>query len=672
MSRTALFGWSSIRRMALSMCVALYVLSTFQRAESSSSLSVRPIPTRLAYLVAIGVGDYVDSSLRLSYSEVDARSVASALTNTTSGLVMRDKARLVVGRLATRDRVLTDLDAARRWAIANTTLGGPPPTIIFYYSGHSRYEEKADELYLFPADVRSPDYEERLPLAGRLMPALAAPGAEIIFVADGCNIGDGLSSKLSARYPNVSVISASKEDESAYEMSELGAGLFTRLFVEALQSPATDLDKDGFISVEEAHHYVYGRVSADWSVRQHPSVSGRMRHRMVLGKTPVDSLILDSENTDAAILSVLSSVQSVQLNGAEVQVRATAGPAGPVQLLGNFSGMVQKGINHLRTARDEYIFWLEGKELVYYKNPYKTSYAIIAAIDDYERKRDPLKRGPTGYAHRDAMVKRGEELRATLENLGFARQRIVTLYNENATAAAIEDVLRSFWPGGSRADADRVFVYFGGHGDAVERSSRAPTGATSSDTSTQLTGYLVTYDFDNSRPTLSSLLMRDLTGRHAENVAAHHMLVAIDACHSGLALYKTLGDKSARDLTEFSTLSVIRSDTDSPARNVLVAGRENQKALWDDGGIFTKALIAGLSGVADFNRDGLVQFTELATHVKNEVARRAAEKGVKQQAMDYRLDAFGEGSVLFLTKQSAANPGVAGPPRRQRGAGAAR
>jgi hypothetical protein len=76
--------------------------------------------------------------------------------------------------------------------------------------------------------------------------------------------------------------------------------------------------------------------------------------------------------------------------------------------------------------------------------------------------------------------------------------------------------------------------------------------------------------------------------------------------------------------------------------------------LWNDGGVFTRALISGLSGAADSNRDGIIQFTEIATHVRNEVAQKAAEKGVKQQVMPYRLDAFGDGSVLFLSGRPAS------------------
>jgi hypothetical protein len=42
------------------------------------------------------------------------------------------------------------------------------------------------------------------------------------------------------------------------------------------------------------------------------------------------------------------------------------------------------------------------------------------------------------------------------------------------------------------------------------------------------------------------------------------------------------------------------------ARNLLLnlAGTGDQSALWVNGGIFTKVLVAGLVGNADFNYDG--------------------------------------------------------------------
>ena len=207
---------------------------------------------------------------------------------------------------------------------------------------------------------------------------------------------------------------------------------------------------------------------------------------------------------------------------------------------------------------------------------------------------DKLKRGPTGYAHRDKLVAGADALAIQLESLGFPRSNIIRLNNEAATSKSIDETLQTFWVGGSRANADRVLFYFGGHGDSFS----APVQPSADPSGRSGTGVLITYDFDPKRPTLTGMLMKDLTGRQAENVAAHHMLIALDACNSGLAVYEKLEGPKSAGASEFRPLSIIRNDTAPAARNILVAGKENQGALWNDGGVFTQA-DQGSSGGAD-------------------------------------------------------------------------
>ena len=80
-------------------------------------------------------------------------------------------------------------------------------------------------------------------------------------------------------------------------------------------------------------------------------------------------------------------------------------------------------------------------------------------------------------------------------------------------------------------------------------------------------------------------------------------MFAIDACHAGLAAPRGLGGGlDEAYVKRFHTLSVIRAAVESKARNMIVAGTGDQRALYDNGGIFTSALIQGLSGAADSNR----------------------------------------------------------------------
>ena len=84
--------------------------------------------------------------------------------------------------------------------------------------------------------------------------------------------------------------------------------------------------------------------------------------------------------------------------------------------------------------------------------------------------------------------------------------------------------------------------------------------------------------------------------------------ITLDTCFAGLAQPTTLSDAEALDTGKaFRRLSVIRADTEPKARNLLLAGSDDQRAVWENGGIFTQALIRGLKGDADLNRDGVIQ-----------------------------------------------------------------
>ena len=76
-----------------------------------------------------------------------------------------------------------------------------------------------------------------------------------------------------------------------------------------------------------------------------------------------------------------------------------------------------------------------------YQEPYHSSYAIIAAIDDYDRVNDKHHRGKTGYTSLTHMVDRAEELRGVLLKLGFPGNHIFTFYDDRATTGNLTDAV---------------------------------------------------------------------------------------------------------------------------------------------------------------------------------------------------------------------------------------
>lgn len=584
---------------------------------------------RKTYAFVVGIDRYDPRSPpvvnSLKYSESDARKVYDALTDETFGLASKSSSVLLLGSKATKSAILRSLEELRNRLQDDDTL-------IIYWTGHAsalnRDASDADSG-LVAYDSRTSESIGDIRLATELLPAAGRANTNVVFIGDACFIGSVAFGNLERASWRVTVMSASKSFESSAEVPAIGGSPLAASFKIALASAESDLDGDGYISVEEAFISLYPKVVTRTFSFQHPSLSGNYAHKALVSKVPLtENRILFGE----AIPRELIETDSITINDRQVRIDRTRSSSNELVLLGSDSaGLVGQGVTYISNAKANFVYWRAGQTLQQFKTPYKRSYAVIIAIDDYSRASDPMRRGPTGYDARGFMVQRGKELKDALTHVGFAPSNILELYDQAATSSAIDNALKEFWKGGKYEDADRVFFYFGGHGDTFSDA-----------------GVLITYDFDKKQPTQTGFLMRDLTTRHSENIVARHVLFSLDACAAGLAVYKKLGGKDESVDPSRDELSIIRNDTESKARNFLVAGTGDQPALWDKGGIFTQALIAGLSGKADQTGRRLIQFRSLANYVSNEVARRAADKNVRQQVEDYSLTQIGNGRILFL------------------------
>jgi hypothetical protein len=323
-----------------------------------------------------------------------------------------------------------------------------------------------------------------------------------------------------------------------------------------------------------------------------------------------------------------------RINGTEVTELAVDADRRELQYLGN-SGPFADGLNIFErvSVRTRIALWLEDGLIRQFENPYRSSYAIVAAIDEYESL-------VPGYENLGKMVNNANVLRDVLIRKGFPEENIFFLSDEETRATRIEALLKEFWKGGKYEGADRLLFYFGGHGDYTTISSQP----------NESNGVLITADFDPMRPTLTGLLMEDLTFRHFRNIVSNHVVVLLDACSSGLALQQfQQGTESESALRrKFRKYVTLKAELDRPARNILVAGTGEQRALYKEGGIFTTALVESLSGAGDVNKDGIVDFDELALTVTHAVRTRAADHGVAQEPDAFKATLYGKGSVVFF------------------------
>jgi len=241
---------------------------------------------------------------------------------------------------------------------------------------------------------------------------------------------------------------------------------------------------------------------------------------------------------------------------------------------------------------------------------YSRRVAVVVGIDKYRTW--PNLTGASADAHRMA---------AYLRETGF--DEVLEVYDEAATRKRLLSVLGTELP--SHVDDNSLaFIYFAGHG----QTETLPGGAKR--------GYLIPVDADLDDVFATGISMenvRDLSNR----MTAKHVMYAIDACYSGLALTRGIA-LSPR------TPGYLEKVTSRRAVQIITAGSEGEQAVEVGGqGIFTTYLLRSLRGEADMDGDGAVTASEIGAWVKPQVT--VASQG-KQTPQFGTID--GSGDSVFV------------------------
>lgn len=245
---------------------------------------------------------------------------------------------------------------------------------------------------------------------------------------------------------------------------------------------------------------------------------------------------------------------------------------------------------------------------------YASSFAVVIGIDRYEQPALRLR-----YAVNDA-----QSVQQALQRFGFPNENITSLLDGQATKRRIQEVLGDELRRRTARD-DRVFIFFAGHGVTVD----LPAGG-------QM-GYLLPVDADPERIHGTALSMSEL--RDISNLLpAKHVFFAVDACYSGLAAQRSI---AVQPISRVNTDELVRGRL----RLILTAGDRDEPVVEQAGhGVFTRYLIAGLAGEADFApKDGLITGFELASWL---VPRVHIETGGRQTPFFGRMD--GVGDFVFM------------------------
>jgi tetratricopeptide (TPR) repeat protein len=190
---------------------------------------------------------------------------------------------------------------------------------------------------------------------------------------------------------------------------------------------------------------------------------------------------------------------------------------------------------------------------------------------------------------------------------GFAPENVHTLIGAQATLARIKGELEG-WLVRTAAPADRVVVYFAGHG--LVHAGK---------------GYLAPHDIDPSDIRGTSYPMAALGSVLANNVKARRKILLVDACHS---------DKISAESTKENLDAQIE---ELPVSFLTVTASREREFSYEDphlatgAGVFSYFLVRGWQGDADNDPcDGLITANELTTFVQEEVRKYARARALYQ------------------------------------------
>ena len=239
-------------------------------------------------------------------------------------------------------------------------------------------------------------------------------------------------------------------------------------------------------------------------------------------------------------------------------------------------------------------------EIVNGPPPYRKSYALLMGVSNYQH----MPKLPLVKADLDNMSN-------VLREIGFT---VIRVEDEKLTMANVRSPQVFFEKVAGITEEDRLLVFFAGHG----YQRREATG---------VRGYLALLNGRTGQGGGPEAIAMDDFVEWAQRVPAKHLLILLESCFSGLAvrgrdLDVQLMGESQPDPQVLYQLSNERG------RYLVMAGDETQRipmsGRWK-GGLFAHAVVEGLRGRADGNRDGFVTAREmypwLRTYVQTESSR---------------------------------------------------
>ena len=255
-------------------------------------------------------------------------------------------------------------------------------------------------------------------------------------------------------------------------------------------------------------------------------------------------------------------------------------------------------IDRFRERRDQLAATI--REIIDGPPPYRRSYALLMGVSNYQH----LPKLPLVKNDLDRMAN-------VLRQLGFT---VIRVEDEKLTLASVRSPQVFFERVARIAEDDRLLVFFAGHGYQRREGER-------------VRGYLALLNGREGDGSGSNAIAMDDFVAWTQRVPAKHLLVLLESCFSGLAVRGRDIDVQLMGASEPDP-AVLYQLSRERGRYLVMAGDDTQRVPMSErwnGGLFAHAVVEGLKGRADGNRDGFVTARELypwlRTFVQAESAR---------------------------------------------------
>lgn len=213
-----------------------------------------------------------------------------------------------------------------------------------------------------------------------------------------------------------------------------------------------------------------------------------------------------------------------------------------------------------------------------------------------------------------------------LRKLGF--EEVVELYDKDASLRRLQQTLVDFLPR-KVGRQDRLVIYFAGHAGVTQDSSGKEMG------------YLVPWDAQVGNVS-KSVTFQDLKEFALRNASKHTLLlfnVAVRGWEVSVAQPLSLEGRSSPE-----------DDTEKRAVQLLTAGDKGEPLSRDqDRSLFVRAVVKGLSGEADLDKNGWLMASEVGQYVKQQI--QAQTKGT-QHPIFAQME--GDGDTILVEGRKAA------------------